>query len=47
LRIGYQHLAALALAVEQDLVAQRTTTPIQTHSPRTTTEAAATLATAP
>ncbi len=45
--IGYQHLAALALAVEQDLVAQRTTAPIQTHSPRTTTEAAATLATAP
>ena len=45
--IGYQHLAALALAVERDLAAQRTPTP--TISPTTTTattEPGATLAAA-
>ena len=45
--IGYQHLAALAIAVENDLAATRAKTPVQTISPTpttTTTESAATLA---
>jgi len=45
--IGYQHLAALALAVERDLAAQRTPTPTITPPPTTATEPAATLTTAP
>ncbi len=40
--IGYKHLARLAVAVEADVVAQRTATTISTP-----TEPAATLATAP
>jgi transposase-like protein len=43
--IGYKHLAALALAVERDVVAARATTSRPT-SPPTTTEPAATLAAA-
>ena len=48
--IGYQHLAALAIAVEEDLAATRTQTTLPTISPTdhttstTTTEPAATLA---
>jgi len=50
--IGYQHLAALAIAVEKDLAANRAPTTNQTISPTdhttttTTTEPAATLAAA-
>ena len=45
--IGYKHLAALAVAVENDLAAQRAATTISTSSPTpttTTTQPAATLA---
>ncbi len=45
--IGYKHLAALAVAVENDLAAQRAATMISTSSPTpttTTTQPAATLA---
>ncbi len=48
--IGYKHLAALANAVEADLAATRAPVPTHTNSPThhtTTTEPAATLATAP
>ncbi len=48
--IGYQHLAALAIAVERDLAAQHSLTATPALSPRpttTTTAPAATLATAP
>jgi len=48
--IGYQHLATLAVAVENDLAAQRAATTISTSSPTpttTTTQPAATLAPAP
>jgi len=47
--IGYQHLAALAIAVENDLAATRAPTTPQTIPPTpttTTTEPAATLAAA-
>ncbi len=50
--IGYQHLAALAIAVEKDLAATRTQTTLPTIAPTdhttstTTTEPAATLAAA-
>ena len=45
--IGYQHLAALANAVEADLATTRAQTPTQTNMPthHTTTEQGATLAT--
>jgi len=48
--IGYKHLAALAVAVENDLASARAATSRQTTSPpdtMTTTEPAATLAAAP
>jgi len=46
--IGYKHLAALAVAVEKDLAAGRAATTRSTipTNPTTTTEPAATLATA-
>jgi len=46
LAVGYQHLAALALAVERDFAAQHPPTPTILPRP-TTTEPTTTLATAP
>ena len=44
--IGYKHLAALALAVERDVVAARAATSRSATDPTTATEPAATLAAA-